>query len=51
MVMRINKRLVSAAGLGVLNQCRPGRVASLCVSKFLGPNHGAVCNGKPTDND
>ena len=45
------ERLVRAPGLGVLNQCLPGRVASLCAGKFLGRNHGAVCNAEPTNDD
>jgi hypothetical protein len=45
------KRLVRAPGLGVLNQRLPGRVAALCAGKFLGRNHGAVRNAKPTNDD
>ena len=46
-----SKRLVRAPGLGVLNQCLPGRVAPLCAGKFLGRNHGAVGNTKPANDD
>jgi hypothetical protein len=43
--------LVRAPGLGVLNQCLPGRVAPLCAGKFLGRNHGAIGNTKPANDD
>jgi len=43
--------LIGASGLGVLNQCLPGRVAPLCAGKFLCRNHGAVRDAEPANDD
>ena len=45
------KRLVNATGLSVLNECQPGRFATLCARKFLGRYHGAIGNAEPADDD
>src|SRR5271165_6545766 len=45
------ERLVKTTGLGVLDQCLPGRFATLCAGKFLCRYHGAIDSPEPAHDD
>ena len=46
------ERVLKPAGLGILNQRKPGCLAALCTRKFLGRYGGAIYGpAEPADDD